>query len=1072
MIVDFDDVRIAAGTLTLSELATAMDAALEAAIGRPLARTAVTFDGEDRISIADPTFDGDDEPIETFRIAAIDGARIAFTLGLSGRDDAGDGVIEGSALHGESIADRMFVQDATFSAAIDAAARVDATAHLGFVKVGVQDGQAGARAEISLTLQDPATQANDGRIFLSELLGVGIDLQQALDSVRFSGSVNLSLPVVLQETITGLSLPGAPRIVATWADITRPETLALSFTDLDPVLAFQGFSLSGLTRETPLSALNQGEGVRIIAGQAELRLQLRDGRTVDINLDGARTVGDVIEKFRTALDSHPTPAARMPSKVVVEIGPTGQNLVLRDLNVNLGGTFSVQALAGSAASDLGLTIADAADGRADGVITGSTIFGSSIYAALGQLGRFLTDLEHGSALAQVLPLFETAIADLLGFGNRVQNAFGAIGDGLDRLKQELQWPSGPDSLQSLEELLEALLDHKLGVSNNNVTLRLEGNVLRLDMAVDHALNKELNLNFDLQDGSLGRLLDARGQARIPLELAAALQVSVGIDLSNPDDIRPFLFSGDTQFNVTARAANITPIQLTAALGPFGVFIRNGQVVLDRDGAGPSQDPASFRLTLTDDNSDGRIYLNELISSVFSYADIQAEWGAHANLPVFFPTDTASIGSITATASSASPLPVVTLPSFPNIDLGLNLGAFVDGWDGLFSLVGEALDGEVLGIKLPLIGDQLQQAGWFIDSLRTMVTDAVSPEQLNSANAVALLQQVLFAGLGDLENNFPWLGDTNNDGSAGNLSDIVVRVDHAAVNPQTYNPLTNPVNQNIEFEMLIDRVLGQTSAVNFNLDLSALPGLGIEVQQAGIVFETFFKFRVTIGVDVNNGVYFRFDTSQTEDVALGIRATLPSGFHATGRLGFLQLDITDNGTLFEGAFRLDLQPSAADGRVFLNDIFTGGLGIDGGFTTTSSLVSLGLKASFGGNAAFPQIRTALNIDFPFENASSSSGGTISGFVPEISFDDVEINFGSFLSDFLGPTVRGMNDVLAPVRPVLDVLTAPLPVISELGGPVSMVDLARVFGYADVADFVDAANDLSNLVKKLNTLVGGV
>ncbi|MCA9197940.1 MAG: FG-GAP repeat protein, partial [Planctomycetales bacterium] len=125
----------------------------------------------------------------------------------------------------------------------------------------------------------------------------------------------------------------------------------------------------------------------------------------------------------------------------------------------------------------------------------------------------------------------------------------------------------------------------------------------------------------------------------------------------------------------------------------------------------------------------------------------------------------------------------------------------------------------------------------------------------------------------------------------------------------------------------------------------------------------------------------------------------------------------------------------------------------------------MTASIDGNAALPQLKTGFNLDWTVSNF-----GDLLGNAPQIEFANVQMNLGSFLSDFLRPIVENINNTLDPVRPVLDVLTDPIPVISDLGGPVTLLDLADFFGYGDYNDFIYAVDDISDLAQQLSEISG--
>ncbi len=92
-----------------------------------------------------------------------------------------------------------------------------------------------------------------------------------------------------------------------------------------------------------------------------------------------------------------------------------------------------------------------------------------------------------------------------------------------------------------------------------------------------------------------------------------------------------------------------------------------------------------------------------------------------------------------------------------------------------------------------------------------------------------------------------------------------------------------------------------------------------------------------------------------------------------------------------------------------------------------------------------MRTDFDLTWRIDSFSDLSNA------PEVKFGTVQMNLGSFLSDFLGPIVEKVNAVIEPIKPVLDILTKPLPIISEFGSPINLLQLADFFGYGDYNDF---------------------
>jgi flagellar hook-associated protein 3 FlgL len=98
---------------------------------------------------------------------------------------------------------------------------------------------------------------------------------------------------------------------------------------------------------TPLSELNFGAGVSTIAGEDDLRIVAKNGSFVDVDLNGAVTVGDVINLINQA-------AAASGVTITASFSTTGNGIRIVD---GTGGTgdLSVQTLnLSTAATELGL----------------------------------------------------------------------------------------------------------------------------------------------------------------------------------------------------------------------------------------------------------------------------------------------------------------------------------------------------------------------------------------------------------------------------------------------------------------------------------------------------------------------------------------------------------------------------------------------------------------------------------------------------------------------------------------------------------------------------------------------
>lgn len=105
---------------------------------------------------------------------------------------------------------------------------------------------------------------------------------------------------------------------------------------------------------TSLDRLNFGRGVTVVSGEDDFRITTKDGSTVDVNLDTARTIGDVITLINDA-------ATKESVSVKAEFAKTGNGIVLTD-GTSGTGALSVGILNLSiAAMDLGLVGSAPAD---------------------------------------------------------------------------------------------------------------------------------------------------------------------------------------------------------------------------------------------------------------------------------------------------------------------------------------------------------------------------------------------------------------------------------------------------------------------------------------------------------------------------------------------------------------------------------------------------------------------------------------------------------------------------------------------------------------------------------------
>jgi flagellar hook-associated protein 3 FlgL len=191
-----------------------------------------------------------------------------------------------------------------------------------------------------------------------------------------------------------------------------------------------------LTTDIFLSDLNYGRGLETAAG-TDFTIRRKDGVALDIDVDGAQTLGDVID----LINNHPlnlAPATRVDAR----LSASGNGIELFDGNVGGAATLEVESTFGSkAAIGLGLvprgeTIATAVTSGTGDTLVGSDPYPLEVEGVFNSLAR-LYDAVADSDLAGI----ELAVAGMDEDYERVNFAraeIGARGRSLESLDARLE----------------------------------------------------------------------------------------------------------------------------------------------------------------------------------------------------------------------------------------------------------------------------------------------------------------------------------------------------------------------------------------------------------------------------------------------------------------------------------------------------------------------------------------------------------------------------------------------------------------------------------------------------------
>ena len=527
---------------------------------------------------------------------------------------------------------------------------------------------------------------------------------------------------------------------------------------------------------------------------------------------------------------------------------------------------------------------------------------------------------------------------------------------------------------------------------------------------------------------------------------------------------------------------------------------------------------------TTKQGDGRyLLLSELSTSI---VDITLDAAVDVNLPLFFPTETIPLGGSAVDGPDPDTIPdnvlhvaipdltkvftntansvQINTPDFSNLVNGLDLlqtvAVLVQGLDKLLQTLQAGLSSELFARSFPLVGSQLKDAAQFIEGFRTKVLD-----QVKLLTSAAGIQNALYEVFGPADGPPPAPGFT-----LGPRLGLLVDGPDAGT---TVTPddilLTTSAN-----EITVNLHLAQQLAVlslPIKFDIG-LPAIGLDIN-GNVTAKLGWDLRLGFGVSKADG--FFFDTAAKDDAGnsvpelkVDLDVRIP-GLTATGRLAFLQLDVKDdagedlnaNGILdpgedvnknslldlpdptrFVAAFTVDIKDpgtgAAANNRLTFSEMASGG-SVIGASLTAAAAVNLDLIASFGGNVMFPSLRADFHLDWSFSTATGLSGSR-----PNVAFNNIRLDLGKFLSDFLNPIVSQVQKIVAPIKPVLDILTAPLPVLSDLAPTralldqdgdqkVSLLEMAALLGegFGTAVKFINAVKAIVDVAEFIASIPTG-
>jgi flagellar hook-associated protein 3 len=321
--------------------------------------------------------------------------------------------------------------------------------------ISVRDiGTGGTAADLGIVSSAPTSSdivgGDIGALLSSTTLvtdlaaGLGVDLTGGLliQNGERSATVDLAEAKTVQDIINAINGSGmnvraqinANRDGIDVVNLVSGTSLSVGENEGGTASAL-GFRSLDLT--TPLASLNNGKGVRNEPGKTDLRIVARNGDTFEVNIDGLKTVGEVIDAINEA-------ATAEGVQVAADLTTLGNGIRLTDSSGGTGTLHVEPANLSFAADDLGISkIVDDPDAalvgddvnaaRANGLLTSLV----ELERALGQ--------DDSSAITQAAEDMDVHLENF----NRARGIVGARAKGLeDRVAQTESAVTATQSLLS------------------------------------------------------------------------------------------------------------------------------------------------------------------------------------------------------------------------------------------------------------------------------------------------------------------------------------------------------------------------------------------------------------------------------------------------------------------------------------------------------------------------------------------------------------------------------------------------------------------------------------------------
>ena len=329
----------------------------------------------------------------------------------------------------------------------------------------------------------------------------------------------------------------------------------------------------------------------------------------------------------------------------------------------------------------------------------------------------------------------------------------------------------------------------------------------------------------------------------------------------------------------------------------------------------------------------------------------------------------------------------------------------------------AVDAQVFQAEAPLVGNQLasRDVGEFFSELDDRLDGFQPSSPTAEATKVALEQSLV------------------------GLLDGEIQV----VQTESHVEFSVPVRSTRTDSLALDLGLGDRSMVDVLLNNDDAVDVTLE-----------WTYVLTFGVMEQRGVSsFYVNPSQMAEVQ--IHSTLKPEFAGgLGRMGvFVSKFSAGEASAFSGAYQIGIQDANSDGIISGSEIdnpaVSGRLSGTGEVHLNASGEFIPDVANTNSDAVFNlAVSTDVVVSYDMQQIdtdvidASGRQTTLLDVDATVAYENVELDLGTLFTDFINPTIGGIQKTLQPLKPVVDGLTDPLPVVSDIAGePINALFLAE-------------------------------